>query len=392
MNTIRYAVCFLLMLLLLTSAGFAQTTVGFDVDAASALLLVPQTGQVLFEKNVDKQLPPASIAKIMTLLLTMEAIDSGRVSLQDDVRVSQLAAGMGGSQVWLEPGEVFKLEQLMRAIAVPSANDAAVAVAEHVSGSVEAFVDAMNSRARSLGMENTVFTNATGLPAEAGQKETLSTARDIATMAVELLKHPKVLDWTSIRYAVFRENPRTGLWNTNKLIGSYEGADGLKTGYTQEAGYCLVATAERNGLRLLSVVLQTDSELERQLQSERLLDYGFRAFSPMTLVKKGESVGVVTVKSGVPEEVQLVAAADVEVLVPNGRRGDVVTELVPGVNQQAPVAKGAQLGELKATLDGKVLGTVPAVAAEDVKQAGWFTRIWRWIRDLVRNLISFGRS
>lgn len=382
---------FLVVWLLVQAAGLAAPQVSFDVQAESALLMVPETGQVLFEKNPDEQLPPASIAKIMTLLLTMEALESGRISLDDKVRISARAAGMGGSQVWLKEGEVFTLEELLRAVAVPSANDAAVAVAEHVAGTVEAFVDAMNRKAQSLGMNNTYFGNVTGLPPEPGERPTLTTARDIATMARELLKYPKVLEWTSIQHAVFRENPRTDLWNTNKLVGSYPGADGLKTGYTQEAGYCLVATAKRDGLRLLSVVMKTQSDLERQLQSERLLNYGFNAFRPMTLAKKGESVGSVKVKNGIPEEVTVAAARDLEVLVPVGRQGDVKGELVPDTTRQAPLLKGTKLGIYQAKLDGTELGSVEAVTVEEVKQAGWLTRLWRWVRDMVRNLISFGR-
>ena len=321
-------------------------------------------------------------------MLLALAARRGGVSLEDEVRDSAFAECLGGSQVWLVAGEVFTLEELMRAIAIPSANDAAVAVAEHVYGSVGAFVDAMNAKARALGMNNTVFTNVTGLPPEDGQQPTMTTARDISIMARELLKYPKVLEWTSIPYAIFRENPLTALWNTNKLIGSYEGADGLKTGYTREAGYCLVGTAQRNGLRLLSIVMQTESDLERQLQSARLLDYGFRAFVPMTVVKKGEALGTIAVENAAREQVPVVAQQELEVLVLSGRQGEVVTELVPNTELSAPIAKGDVLGTYRAVLDGEVVSEVPAVAEEDIAVASWFVRLWRWVRDLILGLVA----
>ncbi|NLV91437.1 MAG: D-alanyl-D-alanine carboxypeptidase [Firmicutes bacterium] len=381
-------ICFLFIPLLFATTALAQAQPSFDVDAPVAMLMVPKTGQILYAKEVDRQLPPASIAKVMTMLLAMEAVEEGRVSLEDEVRVSAFAESMGGSQVWLVAGEVFTLEELMRAIAIPSANDAAVAVAEHVYGSVGAFVDAMNAKARALGMNNTVFTNVTGLPPEDGQQPTMTTARDISIMARELLKYPKVLEWTSIPYAIFRENPLTALWNTNKLIGSYEGADGLKTGYTREAGYCLVGTAQRNGLRLLSIVMQTESDLERQLQSARLLDYGFRAFVPMTVVKKGEALGTIAVENAAREQVPVVAQQELEVLVLSGRQGEVVTELVPNTELSAPIAKGDVLGTYRAVLDGEVVSEVPAVAEEDIAVASWFVRLWRWVRDLILGLVA----
>lgn len=370
----------------------ALAAVEFDVNAKAALLMVPETGQILYSKNIDEQLPPASIAKIMTLLLAMEAVESGRVQLDDPVRVSARAESMGGSQVWLAEGEVFTLEELLRAVAIPSANDAAVAVAEHVAGSVEAFVAAMNRRAQELGMKNTIFTNVTGLPAEADEQPTLTTVRDIAKMACELLKYPKVLEWTSTRHAVFRTNPRTDLWNTNKLIGVYPGVDGLKTGYTSEAGFCLVATAMQGDLRLLSIVMNTESDAERTRQTERLLNMGFRGFAKQEIVKQGAVLGEIRVKDGVPEYVSVIAAQDLAPLVPHGRADDVQTEFIPRGAVAAPMEKGTKVGVYQATLDGELLGTVDAVIDTDVDRANWFIRLWRFIRDLVRSLLSFGRE
>lgn len=382
-----------MVLTLLVGSAPALAAIAFDVNAEAALLMVPETGQVLFSKNIDEKLPPASIAKIMTLLLAMEAVESGRVQLDDKVRVSARAQSMGGSQVWLEAGEVFTLEELLRAVAIPSANDAAVAVAEHVAGSVEAYVAAMNRRAQELGMKDTVFTNVTGLPADGDETPTMTTVRDIAKMACELLKYPKVLEWTSTRHAIFRQtNPRTDLWNTNKLIGVYPGVDGLKTGYTQEAGFCLVATAKQEDLRLLSIVMRTESDAERTRQSERLLDMGFKGFAKQEIVKKGTVVGQIHVKDGVPEYANAVAAGDLSPLVPHGRADDVKTEFVPRGTAVAPIEKGTQVGVYQASLDGEVLAAVDAIVETDIERANWFVRLWRWLRDVVKSLLSFGRA
>ncbi|MGM0410497.1 MAG: D-alanyl-D-alanine carboxypeptidase family protein, partial [Bacillota bacterium] len=247
----------------------------FDVSVDKAILIEAETGEVLFEKNADEVVPPASITKIMTLLLAMEAIENGELNLDDEVNISKRAESMGGSQIYLPDGVTLKLEELLKAVAMASANDASVAVAEAVGGSYGNFIHMMNQKAKELEMENTKFVNSTGLPAE----NHYSTARDISIMARELVKHEKVLDWSS-NWLEYIELPKRKAMvvNTNKLIKKYDGLDGLKTGHTQEAGFCLAGTAKNNEMRLISIVLDADTDQERERVTTNLLDYGFNNF------------------------------------------------------------------------------------------------------------------
>ncbi|NLJ23997.1 MAG: D-alanyl-D-alanine carboxypeptidase [Firmicutes bacterium] len=390
LSGVAFAIIFTLLVSILPgSVGVVHALGPDDVEADVALLVVAGTNQVLLEKNADKVVEPASIAKIMTMLLALEAVEKGESALTDKIVVSPDAEAIGGSQVWLMAGEVFTLEQLLKAVAIQSANDAAFAVAEHVAGSVPAFVKQMNRRAEELGMENTHFTNVHGLPPESGEEPTVTTARDIKKMAQALLKHPKVLEWTSTWSEVFRSGePRTVLYNTNHLLREYPGLDGLKTGHTNSAGYCLVATAERDDLRLISIVMGTPSEVERRRQTRRLLDYGFRGFTSQRLVEAGEIVGEVTVKNGSPERVKAIAAASLDALVEKGSTGDFRQDLYLRSELKAPLTKGESLGVLVVTQDGQRLGEVPVEAWQDVKMASIVARIWRWFRDLARSLVK----
>ena len=357
----------------------------FEVSAHSAILADAATGQVLYEKNGDVKLPPASMAKIMTMLLIMEEIDAGRLKLTDEVKVSARASQIGGSQVYLKHGEVFTVEQLLKAVTIHSANDASVALAEHVSGAVEAFVDMMNRRAQELGMKDTYYDNPDGLPSEPGRPPTLTTPRDLVKVSRELLKHPKILEWTTITQMTFREKPRTDLYNTNKLIGKYSGLDGLKTGHTEEAGWCLTATAKRDGVRLISVVMRTESEQERQAQTARLLDYGFRGFQPVLVADAGEDVGKVKVPNGWPGALQVQVREPFRPLVPRGREEDLQTR-VEFEELQAPLKAGETVGALVATLDGEELARTDVVLPRDVKRANFVVRFFRWVANLFRGL------
>jgi D-alanyl-D-alanine carboxypeptidase (penicillin-binding protein 5/6) len=373
------------LLLLLTVprlvvAGAApEPTVGFDVAAESAILIDGNTGQVLFEKNADLKLPPASMAKIMTMLLVMEEVDAGRAKLTDAVTVSARAAGIGGSQVYLKQGEVFTVEEMMKAVTVQSANDASVALAEHFSGVMEAFADHMNRRAEELGMNSTFYTNPDGLPSD---PPTLTTARDLTIVARELLKHPKVFEWTTIVQAPFRQQPKTNLYNTNALIGKYTGLDGLKTGHTDEAGWCLTATAKRGDVRLVSVVMRTASEKEREAQTARLLDYGFRGFEQVALAAAGDEVGTLRIPNGSPGKVVVKAKEPLRPLVPRGREKDVVTE-TEFEKVRAPLAEGDRVGAVVAKLDGQELTRVDVVVPRDIKQANFVVRFFRWLGGLI---------
>jgi D-alanyl-D-alanine carboxypeptidase (penicillin-binding protein 5/6) len=350
-----------------------------DVDSPIALLTEASTGRVLFEKNADQPHPPASITKVMTMLLVMEAIDRGDIHLDDVVTVSARAAKTGGSQVYLKEGEQMSVDDLLKAVAIHSANDACVALAEHVSGVVEAFVDSMNDKARELGMKNTVFHTPHGLPPDPGQEPDMTTARDITIMARELiLKHPMILKYTgtahdSLRGGAFR------LDNTNKLVGRVAGVDGLKTGYFREAGFGLAATASRNGLRLISVVLGAKTNAQRTTDSAKLLNYGFSTLRSYLAVKKGQALGEVPVPKGRTEKVATEAREDLRVLLRRGDERRLTQEIHPLAALSAPVAAGQTVGWVVVSLDGKVVGRAAAVAKAPVEKANLIIRFFRWL-------------
>lgn len=367
-------------------AAPAQAVLQFDIPAESALLMEASTGQILWSKNEDMPTEPATLAKMMVMLLTYEAVDRGIASWSDRVVVSPYAASIGGSSALLAPGEVFTLHEMMLAIAIHSANDATVAVAEHLAASEAAFVEAMNRRARELGMTNTRFVNSDGLPVPEGQQPNQTTARDMATLARELIRRfPEVLELTSVDQYRLRQptatRPPFDLINTNRLFLRYEGADGLKTGWTDQAGYNLVATAERNGVRLISVVLRTDSEQARAAQTVRLMDYGFDNFRWHTAVPQGQSVGSIRLSDAVREQVPVRAGADVRVFVHRNDADLVQYRVEPKVGLRAPVTVNDEVGQIVAYMDGRELARVPALAASDVGRANFFVRTWRWIRD-----------
>lgn len=370
-----------------TAVGQAQV---FDVDAKAAFLIDATTGQVLFEKNADEALEPASLVKIMTMLVTMDAVKAGKVSLSDPVRTSRYAASIGGSQVYLAEGETHPLEKMLKAIAISSANDASVAVAEFIAGTEAAFTTLMNDRAAELGMTQSYFANADGLPVGANERPSLTSARDIAKAAQELIRlHPEVLAWTSTVMEPFRDSPEFILYNTNTLIGKYDGLDGLKTGFTNAAGYCLVATAVRGDMRLISVVMGTASQSTRSEQTARLLDWGFNRFVPRVVAQEGR-VGSIKLPDAANEHVDVVVKQPVRISVPRGENVDLVTELVAHSGIRAPIAAGDQIGEFVVRLNGNEVQRVPVFAAEDSERANIAVRAWRGIRDFVLGL--FNRS
>lgn len=334
----------------------------FDVPCKTAILIDQDSGTVLYEKQADAQVPIASITKVMTMLLAMEALEQGRVQLTDIVPVSEHAYSMGGSQIWLEPGEQLTLDEMMRAICVSSANDAAVAVAEFLAGSEQAFVEAMNQKAQELGMTSTTFRNACGLD-EPGH---LSTARDVARMSREILtKHPKIMEYTGIWMDSLRQG-QTQLINTNKLLKRYEGITGLKTGTTGGAGVCLTASATRNGLSLIAVVLGSPSSGERFTAATTLLDYGFANYENHPLSLPSEAPQTIAVEQGSQETVTLTYQMPGGVLLRQGETADleVKVELEPSV--QAPVEQGQQLGTVTVWCGQQQLGQWPVTAAQEV--------------------------
>ena len=363
----KRAVGFLAALVL--TIGLARPCWGVELTLTShaALLMEKSTGEILYAQNEHDALPPASVTKIMTVLLTMEAIDSGRIALDDMVTVSAYAAGMGGSQVFLAEGEQMSVDDLLKAVCVSSGNDAAVALAEHVAGVTELFVEQMNNRARELGMKDTHFVNCTGLTAEGH----VTSAHDIALMSRELLlHHPAVRNYTTIWMDTLR-NGTFGLSNTNKLIRFYEGATGLKTGFTQEAGYCISATAERDGMELIAVIMKGTTSDSRNADAKMLLNYGFSTYT-LTDIQPEEPLPVLPVTLGAADTVTLTLPEEGRTLLLEKSRSGGLTQTVElPETVAAPVQAGQQVGTLTVQQDGAALLTVPIVAAETVEKLSW---------------------
>lgn len=358
--------------------------IGMIVDAKSAILIDAASGTVLFEQNSHDRLPPASVTKVMTMLLIMEAIERGQMTLEDKVTISEKAAGMGGSQMYMEAGEQQKLETLMMGIAVASANDACVAAAEHHSGTADIFVENMNKRAAEFGMVDTNFVNTNGLPVA----NHYTSAYDIALMSKELIKYEKIQDWFNIWMTNItvglpgKKQTELGLTNTNRLIKTYPGANGIKTGFTQEAGYCLSASAKKGDLTLIAVIMGSPSSKVRFAEASKLLDYGFANYDSVKLAEKGEPMGMVVIEKGAPNMVNAVAPENISVLVKKGEKDTIRGELVFKDIISAPIAKGDQLGDLVIYKKDKEITRYPIVAEEKVKKASLMQIYMRMIKTL----------
>lgn len=337
----------------------------------SAILMEQDSGSVLFEKNSHEKLPPASMTKIMTLILIMEAIDKGKISWNDKIRVSDYAASMGGSQIFLEPGEEMRVEDMVKGIAIGSANDASVAMAEHIAGTAESFVNMMNSKAKKLGLNDTFFKNPTGLPA-AGH---YTSAHDMAIMGKELLKHEEVTKFTGLYEDYLREETDKKFWlvNTNRLVKFYPGVDGLKTGFTNEAKYCLTATANKNGMRVIAVVMGAPSPKDRNAQITSMLDYAFTQFSTKKLYDRHEIVKEVKVQKAEKSKLPVVTSENISLLLKKGETAKKVkTEVNVDKDLKLPVKKGQQIGFLKIYSGNKLITESPVLASETVKKASWW--------------------
>ena len=354
----------LLLAALLVLPCAAAGAVAPEITAPSAILMEASTGKVLYEKNADERLPPASVTKVMTILLVVEAIDDGRIALTDMVQTSELAASMGGSQVYLAPGESMSVQDMLKAIVMASGNDASAAMAEHISGSVEGFVAAMNARAVELGMTGTTFTNCHGLDADGH----LTTARDIALMSRALLEH----DWITAYTSTWMDSLRGGeftLANTNKLLKSYNGATGLKTGSTSKAKYCLSATATRNGMQLISVVLAAPSTKDRFVSAAQLLDFGYANYKLETMVCP--ELSSIPVRGGLAESVAVKAEPDLATVVLE--KGDGREPQIKVVAQEelvAPVEAGQTVGEVYYMLGDTEIARGKLTATDAVARRG----------------------
>ncbi len=360
---------------------FVSRSLGAGVDFCSGcracLLGDAETGEVIYGKNVNHAYPVGSIVKTMLELIVAEKVEKGELSLSEPVRTSAYASRMGGSQVYLKQGETYPLEKMLEAVAVASANDAAVAIAEHISGSVEGFLDLMRIEAKKLGLKDSIFYTVHGLP-DARGREDLMSPRDIFTVARKLVNYSFILRLSSIKKDTFRHG-RFILYNTNKLLGRFRGLDGLKTGHTNRAGYCFVATAKRKGVRLIAVVLGCRTERQRFKEASRLLNYGFNLARRVFLVKKGDVVKKLHLPWGDPEFLPVVASKDFYTYefygmkIPVERRVDLIPDISP------PIKKGQVLGSLSFYRKGKLIGSIDLVAGKDCAKIGFIKYIIRKI-------------
>ena len=369
----KRTVCYVLLIcLLLGVVPGAARAVDMDLPVKSAILMDVATGTILYEQDAHTPLAPASVTKVMTMLLIMEAIDSGAIGWQDMVTASESAAAKGGSQIYLKVGEQMTVSDMVKAIAVSSANDCACAMAEHISGSETAFVEKMNQRAKELGMNDTHFVNCTGLDDDAAAADHKTSAHDIAVMSRELLKnHPDIKKYTTIWMDTLR-NGTFGLSNTNKMVRFYPGATGLKTGFTSKAGYCLSSSAQRDGMELVAVVMGAKTSAERFSACKSLLDYGFSTYALVTPQVEQMSVPV---KLGTADSVIAEPAEDPTLLMEKAQKNMVTTEIQLDESVNAPVSKGQKLGTLTVKAGEYVLKQIPLVAKEGVGRLT-FGQIW----------------
>jgi D-alanyl-D-alanine carboxypeptidase (penicillin-binding protein 5/6) len=340
----------------------------------SILLMEAETGAILFEKDVHKQRAPASMVKMMLMLIVMEKLQAGELHLSDTIMASALSSHMGGSQVYLRAGEALTLEEMMKAIVVASANDACVAVAEHIAGTVEGFVELMNERAKALQMSDTHFESVHGLPASNGTPGDLTSAHDMALLARQLTKHPELFSWGAIREDSLRDG-KFVLTNTNKLVYNFPGADGFKTGFHRDAGFNIAATAQRDGLRMIAVVMGAPSSHVRFEEARRLLSMGFNSYRKVVVVRKDTPVGPeIQVSGGRVRKFRAVAPEDLAVVVKKGAEKQLVTDVQVPANLAAPAHRGQVIGEVRVKQQDQILSKTLAVVPEEIPQVGL---IWR---------------
>ena len=353
-------------------------------DAKSAILIEQDTGETLFDKDAHEKLPPASMTKIMTLLLIMEALDKGELKKDEIIRVSERAASMGGSQIFLEAGEEMTVNDLLKGVAIASGNDASVAMAERLSGSEEAFVKRMNEKAKELNLENTKFQNSTGLPAA----DHYSTAYDMAMIANELLKYEGVTEYTSVYEDYLRKGQENEFWlvNTNKLVRFYPGVDGLKTGYTNEAKYCLTATAKKNDMRVIAVVMGAPSPKERNNMVSGLLDYAFNQFETTRLFAKDQRITEVDWLKSKNRKVYIVSTQSISTLHKRGEeKKDIQTDVVLDENWKFPVKRGEPIGKLVISEGDSVMYEIPLTVETDVERASYIDLFKRSLKGFAKS-------
>ena len=367
------------------TAASGQSAAPFTVKAKGAVLIDAETGEVIFQQDAHKELPLASVTKVMTMLLVMDAVDAGKISLDDEVTISQRAASMGGSQMYMEQGEKHTVAQLMEGVAMASANDGCVALAEHVAGSEEIFVERMNLRAAELGMKDTHFVNTNGLPVT----DHYSSAYDIALMSKELYKHEETHTWfttwqSTITVGLPGKEKEFGLTNTNKLIRQYSGCNGIKTGYTSDAGYCLSASATRGETHLIAVALGCETSAGRNAEVAKMLDYGFANYETIVVAEEGQVMASVEIRHGTPQIINAVTADRITVLSDKGGGSSVTTEVFLDEKIPLPLEAGTRIGTLAVMKDGREVGRYDLTAEYDVEKASF--------KELAKRMLTYGRE
>ena len=356
----------------------------FEVQAKAAILMDADTGEIIFKQKAHEELPLASVTKVMTMLLVMEDVEKGKISLDDEVTISERAASMGGSQMYMEVGEKHTVEELLKGVAMASANDGCVALAEYVAGSEEIFVERMNQRAIELGMKDSHFVNTNGLPVA----DHYSSAYDIAVMSKELYKYEDTHKWfttwqDTITVGLPGKEKEFGLTNTNKMIKQYSGCNGIKTGYTSDAGYCLSASATREDTHFIAVALGCETSAIRNTEVAKILDYGFANFETKVIAEKGKTMEKITIERGNPQKIQAVTNQRISVLLEKGKSNSITTEVIMNEKVPLPLTKGDEIGKLIIYQDEKEIAKYPLVSSSDVKKASFKQMISRMIRRML---------
>lgn len=374
----KIMIIFLITSLFVPCVALANET-DITKGASSAVMIDYDTGEILYNKNANSKKSVASLTKMMGLLLIFEKIDDGSIKINEQLTVSKNAKEMGGTQIWLEEGEKISVDDLLKGITMASANDAMVLMAERVSGTEEAFVEEMNEKARTLGLKNTNFVNSTGFDEEGSY----SSAYDMALIAKELIKHKKILDYTSKYEDYIRENTENKTWivNTNKLVRFYQGVDGLKTGYTDEAGSSIAVTAEKNGLRLIAISLGYDNTTTRNSETMALLDYGYNQYESKTIFSKGKKIKEVKLNKANKNKVNLILSEDVKVTVKKGENDKTYTYDIKLNTINYPIKKGEKIGKLYLKDGNKILREVSLVSDSNIKKASIFKQYLRVVEN-----------
>lgn len=375
----------LFFLLLLVPIVKAEEIEDLAPNGKSAIMIEASTGEILFQKNKDERLAPASMTKMMSMLLIMEEIEKGNLKWDEMITTSEKASSMGGSQIFLEAGEKMSVTDMLKGISIASGNDATVAMAERISGSEDAFVKKMNEKAKELGLANTNFVNATGLPAD----NHYSSANDMSIIAKELVKHEKILEFTSTYEDYLRKDSKSPFWlvNTNRLVRFYSGVDGLKTGFTDEAGYCLTSTAKRENMRLITVVMNEPDSSKRSSDTSKMLDYGFNMYMVRNIIDATTTITKKEVELGKELEVEIIANDKITVLSKKNEETRNITYEANIDKIVAPVKKGDIVGTINIIEDNKIIGTVEATVKEDIDKASIFTIFYRNLKNTFKGNI-----